>query len=283
MAITADVVKKLRDITGAGMMDCKKALTQANGDFSAAEKILKEMGLAAVAKRQDRATDNGRVFVKMGKGKAVMAELSCETDFVASNEQFAELGEKICTVVLEKGYTEINEELEGMVKDLITIIKENMALKQILVFDIGENEFASSYIHGNGALAVLVVFRTDDMKIFENEAVKEFTNDCALHVAAFTPSYLNTDSVEASYIKEQTEIFTVQAEKLGKPAKVLEGIVKGKLNKHLSEICFLQQPFVKDDSLTVAKKVKEISKEAGADLEIVNYAFLRAGAASCSV
>jgi elongation factor Ts len=283
MAITAEEVKKLRDITGAGMMDCKKALTQSNGDFAAAEKILKEMGLAAVAKRQDRATNNGRVFVKVGKDKAVMVELSCETDFVASNDQFAELGENICAVALEKGYREINEELEGMVTDLITIIKENMALKQLHVFDIGENEFVSTYIHGNGALAVLVLFKSDDKKIFENELVKEFANDCALHVAAYTPSYLNTEAVDAAYIKEQTEIFTAQAENLGKPAKVVEGIVKGKLNKHLSEICFLQQPFVKDDSMSVEKKANEVGKAAGASLEIVNYAFLRAGAASCSV
>ncbi|MDC7230509.1 MAG: translation elongation factor Ts [Sphaerochaetaceae bacterium] len=283
MAITAEVVKKLRDITGAGMMDCKKALTQSNGDFAAAEKILKEMGLAAVAKRQDRATNNGRVFVKVGKDKAVMVELSCETDFVASNDQFAELGNNICAVALEKGYSEINEELEGMVTDLITIIKENMALKQLHVFEVGENEFASTYVHGNGALAVLVMFKSDDKTIFENDLVKEFANDCALHVAAFTPSYLNTDAVDADYIKEQTEIFTAQAEKLGKPAKVIEGIVKGKLNKHLSEICFLQQPFVKDDSMSVEKKANEVGKAAGASLEIVNYAFLRAGAASCSV
>jgi elongation factor Ts len=241
------------------------------------------MGLAAVAKRQDRATNNGRVFVKVGKDKAVMVELSCETDFVSSNEQFAELGENICTVALEKGYREVNDELKGMVNDLITIIKENMAIKQILVFDIGDNEFASTYIHGDGALAVLVKFKSDDKKIFENEVVKEFANDCALHVAAFTPSYLNTEAVDDFYIKEQTEIFAAQAEKLDKPAKVVEGIIKGKLNKHLSEICFLQQPFVKDDSMTVEKKAKEISKVVGASLEIVDYAFLRAGAASCSV
>ncbi len=283
MAITAEVVKKLRDITGAGMMDCKKALTQADGDFAAAEKILKEMGLAAVAKRQDRATNNGRVFVKIKKDKVVMAELSCETDFVASNDQFAELGDNICAVSLEKGYRKVNEELEGMVTDLITIIKENMALKQIQMFDIGDNEFASSYVHGNGALAVLVVLKSDDKKIFENETVKEFANDCALHVAAFTPTYLNTEAVDKTYIKEQTEIFAAQAEKLGKPAKVVEGIIKGKLNKHLSEICFLQQPFVKDDSMSVEKKAKEVGKAFGASLEIVKYVFMRAGAASCSV
>ena len=283
MAITAEVVKKLRDLTGAGMMDCKKALTEANGDFEAAEKILKKMGLAAIAKRQDRATDNGRVFVKVQQDKAVMAEISCETDFVASNEQFAELGAKVCSVALEKGYREINDELVGLVNDLISVIKENMALKQLCVFDIKENEFASSYVHGGGSLAVLVMFRADNAQLFSNEEVKTFANDCALHVAAFTPSYLNTEAVDEAYINEQTEIFTDQAEKLGKPAKVVEGIVKGKLNKHLSEICFLQQPFVKDDSMSVEKKANEVGKAAGASLEIVNYAFLRAGAASCSV
>ena len=281
MAITAEVVKKLRDIIGAGMMDCKKALIEANGDFEAAEKILKKMGLAAIAKRQDRATDNGRVFIKVQKDKAVMAEISCETDFVASNDQFAELGANICSVALEKGYREINDELVGMVNDLISIIKENMGLKQLCVYDLAENEYAASYVHGNGALAVLVMFKADNAQIFSNEIVQEFTNDCALHVAAFTPSYLNTEAVDEAYINEQTEIFTVQAEKLGKPAKVVEGIVKGKLNKHLAEICFLEQPFVKDDSMSVAKKVEEVGKAAGGKLEITNYAFLRAGAASC--
>ncbi|NCC65791.1 MAG: translation elongation factor Ts, partial [Spirochaetia bacterium] len=237
MAITAEVVKKLRDLTGAGMMDCKKALIESNGDFEAAEKILKKMGLAAIAKRQDRATDNGRVFVKVQKDKAVMAEISCETDFVASNEQFAELGQNICSVALEKGYSEINDELVGMVNDLISVIKENMVLKQLCVYELKENELASSYVHGNGALGVLVMFKADNAQLFSDPAVAELTNDCALHVAAFTPSYINADAVDEAYINEQTEIFTVQAEKLGKPAKVVEGIVKGKLNKHLSEIC----------------------------------------------
>lgn len=282
MAITADDVKRLRDATGAGMMDCKKALTQAGGDFAAAEKILKEMGLAAVAKRQDRATDNGRVFVKIGKDKAVMVEISCETDFVAGNALFAELGEKICAVALEKGYTEINDELVGMVNDLISIIKENMGLKQLIVYPIAANEYASSYIHGNGALSVLVLFKADKSEIFANETVKEFANDCALHVAAFTPSYLTSSAVDQAYIDEQTSIFKVQAANLGKPEKVLEGIVKGKLAKHLSEICFLQQPFVKDDSMSVEKKATEIGKAAGGKLEIVQYAFMRAGAASCA-
>ena len=122
MAITAADVKKLRDITGAGMMDCKKALTDADGDMAQAEKILKEMGLAAVAKRQDRATENGRVFTKVAGGKAVLLELGCETDFVASNEKFKALGEELCDTILAKGYTEPNDELKGMVDALIATI-----------------------------------------------------------------------------------------------------------------------------------------------------------------
>lgn len=281
MAITAEDVKRLRDATGAGMMDCKKALIKADGDFEGANKILKEMGLAAIGKRQDRATNNGRVFVRATADKAVIVQLTCETDFVAGNDQFAELGESVLTAVIEKGYTAINDELVGMVNDLITVIKENMSLKQVLVLPLGKNEFASSYVHGEGSLGVVVTFKADKAELINNELVKEFANDCALHVAAFTPSYLNTASVDAAYIAEQNEIFTVQAANLGKPAKVVEGIVKGKLSKHLADICFLQQKFVKDDSMTVEQKAAEVSKAVGGKIEITGYTFVVAGAASC--
>ena len=187
MAISAADVKKLRDITGAGMMDCKKALSEADGDFAKAEKILKEMGLAAVAKRQDRATENGRVFVKTGNGKAVILSLSCETDFVAKNADFAKLGDDLCSVILEKGYTEINDELTGMVEALIAIIKENMHLVRFTVFDVASDEYAATYIHGNGAVAVLVLFKSDKPEIFKESDVEDLTHNLALHAAAFSP------------------------------------------------------------------------------------------------
>ena len=283
MAITAEDVKRLRDATGAGMMDCKKALMKSNGDFDAANKFLKEMGLAAIAKRQDRATNNGRVFVRVTADKAVIVQLTCETDFVAGNAQFAELGENILTVALNKGYTEINDELSGMVNDLITVIKENMSLKQVIVIPLGANEFASSYVHGEGSLGVVVTFKTDKASLANDEVVKEFANDCALHVAAFTPSYFTASSVDPAYVADQTEIFTAQAALLDKPAKVVEGIVKGKLSKHLAEICFLQQKFVKDDSVTVEQKAKEVSKTVGGKIEITNFTYVLAGSASCEV
>ena len=281
MAISAADVKKLRDITGAGMMDCKKALSEANGDFAKAEKILKEMGLAAVAKRQDRATENGRVFVKAGNGKAVILSLSCETDFVAKNADFAKLGDDLCTVILEKGYTEINEELTGMVEALIAIIKENMHLVKFDVVDIASDEYASTYIHGDGAVAVLVVLKSDKAEIFGEADVKEFTHNLALHAAAYKPQFLSDKVVDAAYQEEQLSIFRKQVEsdeKLkAKPEQVREGIVRGKLSKLYKEVCFVDQAFVKDDTKSVQQMLGEVGKAHGAKLDIVSYYVYQAG------
>ena len=281
MAINAADVKKLRDITGAGMMDCKKALTEANGDFAQAEKILKEMGLAAVAKRQDRATENGRVFVKSENGKAVVLSLSCETDFVAGNADFAKLGEDLCSVILEKGYTEINEELEGMVNSLIAIIKENMHLVRFTVFDVASDEYAATYIHGNGAVAVLVLFKSDKPEIFKESDVEDLTHNLALHAAAYKPQFLSDKVVDKAYEEEQLAIFAKQVEgdeKLAsKPENVRQGIIRGKLSKLYKEICFLDQAYVKDDTKSVSQMLSEAGKARGAKLEIVNYCVYQAG------
>lgn len=279
MAISAQDVKKLRDITGAGMMDCKKALTQANGDFAQAEKILKEMGLAAVAKRQDRATENGRVFVKTDGKKAVLLSLSCETDFVAKNKDFEKLGEDICSVVLEKGYTAVNDELHQMVNDLIAIIKENMALEKLVVVDVAS--YAATYIHGEGAVAVLVNLSSDKPEIFQEEDVKVLSHDLALHAAAFKPQFLNAESIDKAYEEEQRGIFLAQVEQdeklKSKPEKVKSGIVNGKMQKLYSEICFEDQKFVKDDSKSVKEAIAEVAKKHDAKISIVNYYVFQAG------
>jgi len=277
MEITADIVKKLRDATGAGMMDCKKALVKAEGDFAQAEKLLKEMGLAAVAKRSGRATNNGRVFTLVQADKAVILEMACETDFVARNADFVKLGNELCQDVLCKGYTAVVPELEVKVQELISTIKENMALKRFQLVAIPQNAMVAQYVHGEGSLGVVVLVQAERADAFQNDKVKEFAFDCALHIAAFTPRYLSSKVVDAAYIKEQTEIFTAQTLALGKPEKVVPGIVQGKLNKHYSEICFLQQPFVKDDTRSVEKVMSDLSKEVGANLSIPSYTFYRVG------
>lgn len=280
-AISAADVKKLRDVTGAGMMDCKKALTEADGDFAKAEKILKEMGLAAVAKRQDRATENGRVFVKIADGKVVLLSLSCETDFVAKNADFAKLGEDMCEAIIKNGWTEPNDELKGMVAGLIAIIKENMNLVKFTVIDLADNQTAAGYVHGEGNVAVAVVLTADDKAAFENDEVKDLSHNLALHAAAFKPVYLNAESVDKAYENEQLDIFQKQVDTdpkmASKPEKVKEGIVRGKLAKLYKEICFTEQAYVKDDSISVAQALKNAGKAAGANLELTSYGVYQAG------
>ncbi len=277
MTIKASDVKKLREKTGAGMLDCKKALVETDGNFQQAEKKLKELGLAAAAKRSGRATNNGRISTKITSDRAGILEIACETDFVARNKDFIALGEALLAAVFEKNKSEIDEELENMVKDLISTIKENMTIKRFSILELADNEMAADYIHGEGALGVLVKIKAENPAVLESEAVKEFLFNCALHIAAFSPSYLSSDLVDDEYLEEQKDIFTKQVAAMDKPANVVENIVKGKINKHFSEICFLQQPFVKDDKSSVSQVLAALAKEVGTKLEITDYRYFKVG------
>lgn len=278
MEIKAATVKKLRDATGAGMMDCKKALVASEGDFAKAEKHLKEMGLAAVAKRADRATENGRVFTRITSDKAILVELTCETDFVSNNADFAKLGENMIDEVIANNYTSVNAELEAMVTALIAVIKENMTVKNVLVFNLTDKDYATTYVHGAGEKGVLVEFKADKAEAFDNDDIKEFCHDCALHVAAFTPQYLEASQIPQADIDELTEIFTKQAQGMGKPEKIIPNIVRGMVSKNQAQTCFLKQPFVKDDKMSVEAKMNQIAKAAGCKLEITGFQMYSVGA-----
>lgn len=277
MEIKASDVKALRDKTGAGMMECKNALASCNGDAAAAEKLLKEKGLAAVEKRAGRATSEGLVLIKTDGKKAVMAELTCETDFVAKNADFIALGDDIINTAFDKNVTEVTKELTDKVLDMATKVRENMGLTRLVSISAGSNEYIARYIHSDKKTGVLIMFKADKPEAFQKAEVQEFAYDCCLHIAAFTPLYTATSEVDAAYIAEQTEIFKVQAKESGKPEKVQEGIVQGKIKKHLAEICFLEQPFVKDDKLTVSKKMEEIGKAAGATLSLSKLVLFQLG------
>jgi len=278
MAVTPQDVKKLRDKTGAGMLDCKNALVKADGDFAAAEKILKEQGLASADKRVGRATNNGSVFMYADSSKAAMAELTCETDFVAKNDVFKGAGEKIVKAVADSGSAEKTEELEVMVKEAIAVLKENMVLGKIVYWNIENNELVGKYSHNDGQIGVLVKLKCDSAETCAKEEVKNLAFDLALHAAAFNPQYLNRDAVDPAYLKEQEEIFTTQANNLGdKPEKVIKGIVQGKLNKHLAQICFVDQGFVKEDKKSVKQIISETAKAAGGTIELADYAYIAVG------
>ena len=265
MAITAADVKALREKTGDGMMECKKALTECNGDIAEAEKSLKEKGLAAMAKRSERATSEGRLFIKQDGNKIAVIELTCETDFVAKNADFIAVGEKMLDVTLAKGYTKVEAEHEEILEPLKVSIRENMKVAKVEVFEIPATASAAYYVHSD--------FKTGAVVIVDGstaDSVKTFAKDCCLHIAAFTPSYTSKKDVPQSYIDEQKEIFKAQMDQdekmAGKPENVKEGILQGKINKHLAEICFEDQMFVKDDKKTVTAKLAETGKEVGATL-----------------
>ena len=265
MDIKASDVKALREKTGAGMMECKKALVETNGDADAAEKLLKERGLAAAAMRADRATAEGRLFVRQENNKIYVVEMTCETDFVAKNADFVALGEKMLDVTIAKGYTKVEDEHNKMLEDLKVSIRENMNVSKVEVIDIPAGATGSFYVHSDKKTGAVVVINGS-----EAEAVKNFAYDCCLHIAAFTPSYVKAEDVPQSYIDEQKEIFVAQMKEdpamAAKPENVKAGILQGKIKKHLAEICFVDQAFVKDDKVTVAKKMEQIGKEVGATL-----------------
>jgi elongation factor Ts len=278
MDIKASDVKALREKTGAGMMECKNALTECGGDAAAAEKLLKEKGLAAVEKRAGRATKEGLILVKNEGGKAVMAELTCETDFVAKNADFIALGDRIIESAFKNGATDVTKDLSDMVLELATKVRENMSLSRLVSISAGADEHIAKYIHSDRKTGVLVVLKADKADVFKDKAVQDFAYDCCLHIAAFTPLYPDTASVDKQYVAEQTEIFTKQVAELDKPENVKAGIVQGKIKKHLSEICFLEQPFVKDDKLSVSKKMEEVGKAAGGKISLSKMVLFQLGA-----
>lgn len=278
MDIKASDVKKLRDMTGAGMLDCKKALIEAGGDTAKAEKKLKELGLAAAAKRSHKATNNGLVTTLVTDTKAGMMELFCETDFVARNKDFVELGHSMLKDVLEQEISQVDDpRIADQMNTLISRIKENMGIKRFVSTDIAEDEYVTQYVHGEGSLGVLVKFKSDKPEVFKDDDVQEAAFGCALHTAFHNPPYLDSKDVDEAYMAEQEDIFRNQVAALGKPANVVDNIVKGKINKHYSEICFLQQPFVKDDKRSVAQMLADLGKEKGAKIDLVAYYYYKVG------
>jgi len=259
------------------MMDCKKALVKAAGDFVEAEKILKQLGLATAAKRAGRATTEGRIFSKTTPQKVALIQLSCETDFVAKSADFIALGEQIISTILLKNILENNQELNDLITDTISRIKENITLRRFSLLEADSNEFFVDYIHGEGKIGVIVKIKVSDPALKDNPDVKETAFDTALHVAAYNPVFISKDAVDQEYLNEQEKIFKVQAEKLGKPEKIIDNIVRGKMKKHFSEICLLEQVFVKNDKMSVSAIYDSLGKNIDGNIEITDFLYYKVG------
>jgi elongation factor Ts len=217
-------------------------------------------------------------YADAGMEKAGILELSCETDFVARNQDFVELGKKIVREMVDSGTPATDPSFAQMVQEAITTIKENMAIRRGQVMEIGDGELVSDYIHGeSGRIGVLAKIKAEKPELLANDAVKSFAFDVALHVAAFRPTFLSVDTADPTYVSQQEEIFAAQAKALDKPENVTKGIAAGKLKKHLAEICLVDQGFVKDEKRSVAQAAKDVGKEVGGEIEVSDFVYYMVG------
>jgi elongation factor Ts len=277
MAISVSDVKKLKDMTSAGMMDCKKVLEESNGDMEKALKMLKEKGLADAKKRSDRETKEGGVYIKSSGNKIALCLIGCETDFVSKNEIFKDNVEKILEKILSSKSEDLVTYTE-YVQDIIAKTKENIELKVVKFFELKAQEVSSVYIHGNNRIGVISIFETNKPELKDNAGFKEFANNISMHIAASNPFYISEKDVPQTEIEEQKAIFTKQMDESGKPANVVENIVKGKVAKYLSEICVLDQAYVKDDKVSVKQFIESNAKSFGADINLKSFVRYKIGA-----
>jgi elongation factor Ts len=288
--ISAKAVKALRDQTGAGMMDCKRALSEAGGDVAKAVEVLRERGLAKAGKREGRATSEGAILIELRGGAGGMVELCCETDFVARTEDFEALGRSLAAAVAADAGAAAPEalldvEIDGeKVRDRITaaiaVLGENVVLKRVARLAVDGTGLVGGYVHGPGKLGVLVALETTA----SGAEVEMLARDLAMHVAAAdpTPLAVGRDGVPSELIESERSIYRKQAEQSGKPEKVLDRIVEGRLGKFLSEVALLEQPFVKDADRSVGDLLAEVGEQLGAALRVVGFERFRLGEASDS-
>ncbi|MDO5349501.1 MAG: translation elongation factor Ts, partial [Lachnospiraceae bacterium] len=286
MAVTAAMVKELREMTGAGMMDCKKALAATDGDMDKAVEFLREKGLAGAAKKAGRIAAEGIVITDATADEktAVVVEVNAETDFVAKNEKFRTYAADVAAQALKSTAANMDEFMaEAWEKDTsltvkealssqISIIGENMNIRRYEKLSV-ENGFVASYIHAGGKIGVLVAVETDVV----NDAVKEMARNVAMQAAALRPQYTDRSEVSEEFINHEKEILMAQIQndpkEASKPEKVIQGMIQGRINKELKEICLLDQVYVKaeDGKQSVSQYVAQVAKANGANIKIAKF------------
>jgi elongation factor Ts len=283
-AITAAAVKELRDRTSAGMMECKKALAEADGDLDRAIAVLRERGLAKADKRAGRETTEGAIAMVARGGHGALVELGCETDFVARTDEFQALAGSLATAAAADANATSPEALADAdasgesvserLKEAISTLGENIVVKRVQRLEV-ESGVVGGYVHAGGKLGVLVAVRT----AASGDGLQEVTKDLAMHVAAAdpTPVAIDRSGIDADAVAAERDLFEKQARQSGKPEKVIDKIVSGRLNKFFSEICLLEQSFVKDPDQSVGAMLEAAGKNLGGELEVTDYIRYRLG------
>lgn len=276
--ITAALVKELREMTGAGMMECKKALVEAEGDMDKAVDVLRTRGLAAVAKKAGRATNEGTIAAVVSEdGKTgALVELNCETDFVSMNEKFKAYADKVARAALVNKPADLDalkasevdgETVEAVITDAIHVMGENTELAR---FAVVEADAISSYIHGGGKIGVLVQFATEGVDT-ASDAFKACGHDVAMQVAAVAPVAANREAVDPAVVEHEMSIYKAQAAESGKPENIQVKIAEGRLEKFFKENCLTEQDFVKNPDQTITEYVDGVAKELGGSIKIVGF------------
>ena len=279
MAISAKDVMELRRQTDCGMMECKKALTQADGDFAKAVEILREQGLATASKKAGRIAAEGMVYAVAYDNCAVVVEVNAETDFVAKNDKFVDFTKQLAKVVADENPADLDALMsckmgEGTVDDalkaLILVIKENIKVRRFARYE----GHCAAYVHGGGTHGVIVKFETSD-EVAAKPEFAAFGKDIAMQIAAANPSYLNREQVPADVLNKEKEIVLAQMandpKTAGKPDAIKEKMAIGKLGKFYKESCLMDQAFIKDGSMDVTKYVAATAKELRGDIKIAEY------------
>ncbi len=278
---TAKDVQSLRQKTGVGMMECKTALEEANGDLDEAISILRKKGAAKAAKKADRIAAEGIVSAKIKDEIGVVLEINSETDFVAKNDRFKKFSDSILEIILKNKPKNIEElqklktdddlTVEQAVQEEILTIGENIKIRR---FSLLEGNLIS-YVHGNGSIAVLVKFN-DDVNS-KDEKFIEYAKNIAMQVAACSPQYINPDQVPEKVLNEEKEILKQQVINSGKPENIADKIVKGRINKFFKDVCLNEQEYVKDNKLSVKEYTKMVSDELKNDIKILNFIRMEKG------
>ncbi|MEN2998201.1 MAG: translation elongation factor Ts [Brevinematia bacterium] len=268
MGVSIEVVKQLKERTGAGLMDCKKALEETGGDIERAIKILRERGFSVAEKKAEREAKDGVVHIEVKGEKGIIIEVNCETDFVARNEEFKKFVKDLAEFILSKGLLSQTEETESMRKEAVMRFGENIVVKRWEIFSLTRGNTFDTYQHGE-KLGVVV---EGDIEKSDQEAVS-LLHDITLQVAAMAPQVVKSEELDSSFVEEKKREYTQEFISLGKPENIAEKAALGKLSKLFSEICLYDQPFIKDEK--GEKKVKDVieeyKKRSGKKFEIVKF------------
>ena len=280
VVIDAQVVKDLREKTGAGMMECKKALIEANGNAEESIDILRKKGAMTAAKKSSRVAADGLIdtYLSSDAQLGVLLELNSETDFVAKTDQFKALLKQILNDVVSKNYTTFVEVPTEPITALIAALGENITLSRFVKYAVQNNlGVVDSYIHPGSKLGVIVELTTQTAAAANNPVVKTLAHELAMQIAAASPDFISRNEIPKEVLDKELEIYKEQAKQEGKPEKILDKIAQGKLNKFYGQVCLLEQLYIRDQNLTVAKVIEQTSKEAGETITVARFARYKIG------